>query len=180
MDDEPKIVVASGRPTVVGIQSHEHSPSGSGRMIRCSFWRRVGGAYPLKAGWETWLLYKAAEEGFDVQLFDDLVYEHARPRGLGHQFVYWGAAMGTLGYHPLYALGRIAINGFRPSFAPKRAVNMLRGYIQAELGSDDPFILSYEHSMQSFVRDRQSLRIARIVSSRLRIMQSRSNELGDN
>jgi len=169
MDVDARLAVASGWPTTGGRHSEEHSPSGSGRMIRCSFWRGVGCAYPLRAGWETWLLYKAAEKGFEVKLFHDLTYAHARQRGAGHQFVYWGAAMSTLGYNPLYAMGRIAINALRPSFAPTRAVNMLRGYLQAELGSDDTFMRPYEHSLQSIVRQRQSERIARVVSSTLRI-----------
>ena len=167
MRARPRLVVASGRPNTGVSQSQEHSPSGSGRMICCSFWRGIGGAYPLCAGWETWLLFKAMEQGFEVELFDDLDYTHIRPRGAGHQFVYWGAAMGALGYHPLYALGRIAVNAFRPSLATRRAVNMLRGYLQAELGSDDPFIHAYEASMRSYVKQTQSLRIARIVSSSL-------------
>ena len=123
----------------------------------------------MKAGWETWLLYKAAEKGLEVRLFDDLTYEHARPRGAGHQFVYWGAAMATLGYAPLYAIGRVAINALKPSFAPGRAANMLRGYLQAKVGSDDPFMRPYEPSLRSFVRKRQSQRIVKVVDSALRI-----------
>jgi hypothetical protein len=164
-----RLAVASGLPTTGESHSQEHSPSGSGRMVRCAFWRQVGGKYPLRAGWETWLLYKAAEQGFEVQLFDDLTYEHARPRGAGHQFVYWGAAMSTLGYHPLYAIGRIALNALKPSFAPGRAVNMLRGYLQAEIGSDDIFMLPYEGSLRSFVKQKQSQRIGSVMSSTLRI-----------
>jgi len=164
-----RLAVTSGRPTTGESHSQEHSPSGSGRMVRSAFWRQVGGKYPLRAGWETWLLYKAAEQGFQVQLFDDLTYEHARPRGAGHQFVYWGAAMGTLGYHPLYAIGRIALNALKPSLAPGRAVNMLRGYLQTELGSDDTFMLPYEGSLRSFVKQKQSQRIVSVMSSTLRI-----------
>ena len=168
MNSMARIVVASGQPSTGGSHSQEHSPSGSGRMVRCSFWREVGGGYPLKAGWETWLLYKAAERGFEVRLFDDLTYEHARPRGAEHQFVYWGAAMGALGYHPLYAIGRITINAVRPSFAPRRAVSMLRGYLQSHLGSSDTFISSYDHSLQSFVRRKQSQRITQVITVRPR------------
>ena len=168
MNSMPRTVVASGRPSMGGGHSQEHSPSGSGRMVRCSFWRDVGGGYPLKAGWETWLLYKAAERGFEVRLFDDLTYEHARPRGAGHQFVYWGAAMGTLGYHPLYAIGRITINAVKPSFAPRRAVNMLRGYLQAHLGSSDAFIATYDRTLQSFVKQKQSQRMTKLIRLGLR------------
>lgn len=169
MELDSKLVITSGCPTTRGSRLQEHSPSGSGRMVRCSFWRQVGGAYPVRAGWETWILYRAAQDGFEVQLFDDLTYAHARPRGAGHQFVYWGAAMGTLGYHPLYAFGRIALNALKPPISPRRAVNMLRGYLQAELGSDGPFMIRYDHSLRSFVRQKQSQRIISVLVSRARL-----------
>jgi len=160
-DSNPLLVVASGQPSS---GSREHSPSGSGRMIRASFWRDMGERYPLKAGWETWLLYKAREKGLQVRLFDDLTYEHARPRGTEHQFVYWGAAMGTLGYDPLYALGRIARNLFARSVSVHGTVNMLRGYLAAELGSDDPFMLRFDKSLRGFVKRGQQRRIAKIAA----------------
>jgi hypothetical protein len=133
-------------------------------MVRASFWRDVGGRYPLKAGWETWLLYKAGEKGLQVRLFDELTYEHARPRGTEHQFVYWGAAMGTLGYDPLYALGRIAKNLFVRSVSVRGTVNMLRGYFEAELGSDDPFMSRFDKSLREFVKRGQRHRIAKIAA----------------
>jgi len=165
MQSNPRLVVASGRPTSGGASAQEHSPSGSGRMVHCAFWRQVGGEYPLKAGWETWLLYAATENGFDVQLFDDLSYEHTRPRGSGHQFFYWGAAMGTLGYHPLYATGRLARNALVRSVGIHGAVNMSRGYLQSQLGSDDPFISPFDESVREFVGYQQARRIREIVAA---------------
>jgi glycosyltransferase involved in cell wall biosynthesis len=165
MLDEPQIVVASGRPSSTGMAYQEHTPSGSGRMIRCRNWREIGGEYPIRAGWETWLLYKAEEKGFKVKLFDDLLFNHARPRGAKHQFVYWGAAMQTLGYHPLYAIGRIAKNAMARSIAIRGSLNVFRGYLQACLGSGDSFIAPFEPSLRKFVRSAQAYRIMNIVSA---------------
>ena len=170
MEHDSNLAVASGRPTSGGTRSKEHSPSGSGRMVRCSFWKAVGAAYPVRAGWETWLLYKAEQGGLESRLIEGLEYVHARPRGAAHQFVYWGAAMGTLGYHPLYALGRIGLNALKPSVSPGRAVNMFRGYIQAKFGSDDSFVTQYDDSLRSFVRCKQSQRIVREISLAARLM----------
>jgi len=170
MEHDSKLAITSGRPTSGGIHSQEHSPSGSGRMVRSSFWRAVGAAYPVKAGWETWLLYKAEQEGLESRLIEDLEYVHARPRGAAHQFVYWGAAMETLGYHPLYAVGRIGLNALKPSVSPKRAANMLRGYMQAKLGSDDLFMTHYDDSLRYFVWRKQSQRIVREMKTALRIV----------
>ena len=118
--------------------------------------------YPVKAGWETWLLYAARARGLKTQLFEEVVYEHLRPRGTKHQFLYWGAAMQTLGYHPLYALGRMARNLMA---RPKGSLNMFRGYLQAGLGSDDPFISPFEQSIRSYVSAEQAHRIANVVVS---------------
>ncbi len=162
METDQRVVVASGRPSSSGRLSREHSPSGSGRMINSGFWHQVGEMYPVKAGWETWLLYAAQARGLKTQLYDDIVYEHLRPRGTKHQFVYWGAAMRTLGYHPLYALGRIARNAMA---RPKGSLNMFRGYLQAELGSEDPFISLFEQPIRAYVSLEQAHRIANVVVS---------------
>jgi glycosyltransferase involved in cell wall biosynthesis len=162
------IVVASGQPSSGGRFAEEHSPSGSGRLVKSSFWRSVGG-YPLKAGWETWLLYKAQETGHRVELFSEVAFEHVRPRGAKHQLTYWGAAMHGLGYHPLYAMGRVGKNVATRATNIRGSVNMLRGYAQACLGSADPFISPYESSLRQFVRNSQIHGIVRAGSSVLRL-----------
>jgi len=103
------------------------------------------------------------EKGLQVKLYDDIVFEHMRPRGTEHQFVYWGAAMGTLGYHPLYATGRIAKNALLRLVTVKGSMNVFRGYLQAQLGSDDSFISPFDPSLQQFVSREQAHRIARLV-----------------
>jgi hypothetical protein len=169
MQAEPRVVVASGRPSSGGAINQENVPSGSGRLVNYRFWREVGGHYPVRAGWETWLLYKAEEKGFKVRLFDDLTFDHARPRGAKHQFLYWGAAMQTLGYHPLYALGRIAKNTIFRSMSLKGSIRFFRGYLQACLGSEDTFISPFEPALRRFVRVSQTKRIVRIICTRLQI-----------
>jgi glycosyltransferase involved in cell wall biosynthesis len=164
MLEEPQIVVASGRGMGRGMIYQEHTVNGSGRMIRCRYWREIGGEYPTRAGWETWLLYKAEEKGFKVKMFDDLLFNHARPRGATHQSLYWGAAMQTLGYHPLYAIGRITKNAMTRPMAFKGSLSLRRGYLQACLGSADFFIQPFEPSLRKFVRTTQSTRIMSIVS----------------
>lgn len=155
MKREPKTVIASGQLSSGGRLSNEHSPAGSGRMVKSSFWLEIGGEYPLKAGWETWLLYKAQENGQRVKLVSEVTFEHLRPRGAMHQLTYWGAAMHGLGYHPLYAVGRIAKNVITRTTTIRGAVNMLRGYIQACLGSADPFISPYDASLRRYMRENQ-------------------------
>ena len=169
MRREPETVVASGHPTAGGRLSKEHSPSGSGRMVNSSFWTEIGEEYPVKAGWETWLLYKAQEKGYRVKLFNEVVFEHVRPRGAQHQLTYWGAAMHNLGYHQLYAFGRIARNVANRSITFDGSLSMLRGYTQACLGSADPFISPYESSLRKFVYASQIQGITKAVGSLLRL-----------
>ena len=169
MRDKRSIVVASGCPSAGGITGREHTPSGSGRLIRCNYWKQVGNGYPLRAGWETWLLYMAEKSGAEVKLFNDLVFDHSRPRGSQHQFVYWGAAMYTLGYHPLYAIGRIAKNLIMRSVTFKGSLNLLRGYIQARLGSADSFMAPFEPSLRQYVGKSQVRRMLRVVSALARM-----------
>ena len=166
MRENAQVVIASGRPSAGGNFTREHSPSGSGRMVDSRFWANVGG-YPSKAGWETWLLYKAVQMGLETRLYDDLQFEHARPRGAHHQFTYWGAAMGGLGYHPLYALGRIGKNAIVRSIGAKGSMNLLRGYLLSRIGSDDPFISPFEQPLRGLVHREQGRRISKVVSSRL-------------
>jgi hypothetical protein len=166
MDRDATIVVGSGRPSQSGLRSDEHSPSGSGRVVRVSFLRKVGFRFPIRAGWEAWLLYKAEQEGYKTQLFGDLVYAHVRPRGAAHRFIYWGAAMHTLGYHPLYAMGRIAQNLVKhASF--QSAFGLLLGYLNALLGSSDPFMVPFDSSLRNFVHARQGREITRLVSAKI-------------
>jgi len=166
MQSDPRVVVASGSPRSDGAVSNEHSPSGSGRMIRSDFWRQVGGAYPVRAGWETWLLYKALQAGFRVQVYNDLVYHHIRPRGAAHQFTYWGAAMEALGYHPLYALGRIAKSTVKKGTSIAGSLSMLKGYVQARLGTRDPFVVKFNSTLRDFVRRYQAEEVVRLLVRR--------------
>jgi glycosyltransferase involved in cell wall biosynthesis len=163
MMSQPRVAVSSGHPRSKRYLSEEHSPSGSGRMIKSSFWKTVGGRYPIRAGWETWLLYKAQEKGAAVKLFDDLNFEHVRPRGTIHQFTYWGAAMHVLGYHPLYAFGRIARNLIKRKVPIGGSLNMLRGYVQGCLDPSDPYFSPLESSLREFVSIQQKRQMASIT-----------------
>jgi glycosyltransferase involved in cell wall biosynthesis len=163
MTEDPRLVVASGRPRTGSSLLSEHFPSGSGRMVRHSFWQRLGGRYPEKVGWEAWLPYKALQEGFSAQVYSDLIYEHLRPRGSTHQFAYWGSAMHSLGYHPLYALGRMAKNLVRKEIGLTGSFSILRGYLAAILGSSDPFVSNLEQPLRAFVHDWQKQGITQIM-----------------
>jgi len=168
MNQNRRLVVASGYPTEVGLRASEHTPSGSGRIIKTSFLQEIGFRFPVKAGWEAWLLYEASRHGYETQLLREISYKHVRPRGAKHAFTYWGAAMYTLGYHPLYAMGRITKNLVK-DHSVKSSVGLLRGYLTARMGSSDPYLTPFKPSFRRFVQQQQGREISHVISSRLRI-----------
>jgi hypothetical protein len=72
--------------------------------------------------------------------------------------------MACLGYHHLYALGRIAKTLIKKEVTLGGSINMMKGYLLALFGSSDQFISSYEESLRDFVRSQQARRITEIVS----------------
>ena len=64
-------------------------PHGGGRLVRMEFMKKVGGRYPVAYGWETWLLYKALELGYDVKNYHEVRYTHLRPYNVKNLFG-WG------------------------------------------------------------------------------------------
>jgi len=169
MAQNQRLVVASGHPSQVGLRTYEHAPSGSGRIIKTTFLKEIGFKFPVKAGWEAWLLYEASQSGYRTKLLNEVSYTHVRPRGTKHAFTYWGAAMYTLGYHPLYAMGRITKNMVKDR-SLRSSVGLLRGYLTAKIGSSDPFLSPFGPSFRRLVYQQQSREISRVISTRLKII----------
>lgn len=166
---DARIAVASGRASDQLRSSLDQLPSGSGRMIKCDFWEKMGGKYPVRAGGETWLVYKAMELGLKVRVYEDLAFQHLRPQGSQHQFADWGASMHNLGYHPLFVMGRVAKNLVERNVGLEGSVNMVRGYLQGALGSSDFYFGPFENSLRKFISGEQRKRMTRTITSRLRI-----------
>jgi glycosyltransferase involved in cell wall biosynthesis len=135
MDNDPRLVVASGEWLSSRGRGGDQMPHGGGRFVRTSFMNLLGGRYPIAYGWETWLLYKALESGFKVKLFSDIRYEHLRPFRATNLFG-WGRAMYSLGFPSYYVLLRFLINlsnSARGTQTRQAAVTMLVGFLSAEL-----------------------------------------------
>jgi hypothetical protein len=92
-------------------------------------------------------------------VFADARFTHTRPLGKNHHFYEFGASMRTLGYHPLFALGRFAlyfITG-RP-IGRTGALYMLYHYLTyrpKEAGYDS----MYDEKTRRFIRKSQLTRI---------------------
>ena len=82
------------------------TPRGAGRFVRNSFFYKEYHHYPEKMGYESAILIASRKNGYKETILREAKFEHTRPLGQGHHFYEFGASMRTLGYHPLFALGR--------------------------------------------------------------------------
>lgn len=155
MDADCRMGIASGdydsRPAV--------TPHGAGRFVRSAFFDAHHGLYPEKMGYESMVLHSAARHGYAYRVFADARFEHTRPLGKNHHFYEFGASMRTLGYHPLFALGRFALY-----FATGRPIGRLGAlymlyhyltYRPKESGYDS----MYDEETRRFIRKSQLKRI---------------------
>lgn len=160
MRHNPRLAVASGDWGVRAPPDAVRAPQGAGRFVLEEFWRKLGGRYPEAYGWETWLLFRALQSGYQTKCFTDIRFKHLRPSGTSHRFRYWGAAMRALGYHPLMVLSRVAKNILLESdqISISGSLIMLAGYLTGQKG--DSFYHKYDEDLRAFVRRYQAQRIA--------------------
>lgn len=114
------LVIASGR--VIGEESN--IPRGSGRIFAMWFWRNYIKRFPLIYAWESYPLYKALAEGYNIGVVEEGLMRILRPTRYYKPL--YGYAMRELGYHPIYVLGKVIIAA---SEDLKTALGMLQSYI---------------------------------------------------
>jgi glycosyltransferase involved in cell wall biosynthesis len=102
MDSDPSIVIASGNYDI----NDYKMPRGAGRLIRNTFFFSVYSYYPERMGYETIIFYSAQENNFKYKVIPEARFVHTRTLGSHHHFYEFGASMRTLGYHPIFVLGR--------------------------------------------------------------------------
>jgi biofilm PGA synthesis N-glycosyltransferase PgaC len=129
MKANPRLVVASARAK--GEPYYKYSPRGGSRVVDARFWREVSNLqHPVVWGWESWLIFKAMQLGYEVRAFRDVVTEPQRPTGLARPRVkqsrVWGKAMYALGYNWKYALGKCALTFLK---SPRAGLSMFLGWV---------------------------------------------------
>jgi hypothetical protein len=102
MDSDSSIAIASGNYD----DNDYTTPHGAGRFIRNSFFSSVHGYYPERMGYESVIFYSAIENNLKYKIIKEAKFLHTRKLGSNHHFYEFGASMRTLGYHPLFVLGR--------------------------------------------------------------------------
>ncbi len=166
MDEDPKLVVASGDWLSSRGRRGDQMPHGGGRFVKTSYIERIGGRYPVAYGWETWLLYKAMQLGYRVKLFPDLRYEHLRPFR-PKNLLGWGRAMYSLGFPTYFVLLRFLINFFysgRGTQTREAAVTMLAGFMSAKINPEAlSDMLIEDKGLKTFVRYFCTSRLTRLI-----------------
>jgi glycosyltransferase involved in cell wall biosynthesis len=127
MEDNPKIVVASGR--IGGEPSTETAPRGSGRIVSVKFWREANNLqYPIIWGWEAWLNFKAMQMGYITKSFRDITTEIRRPTSISmRKAEYMGKGMYALGYDWKYVIARSFITFME---SPRAGFKMFWGWLR--------------------------------------------------
>lgn len=162
MDSDNRIAVSSGNYD----NNSYATPHGAGRFVRNSFFNNVLGRYPEKMGYESVILQMSLYHGFKNVVNNDARFSHTRQLGANHHFYEFGASMRTLGYHPLFVLGR-----FMQCFLTGRpigrigAIRMLYYYLSyrpKQQGYDS----MYDLEIRKAIRIRQKTRIKQIFGLR--------------
>lgn len=156
-EEDENLVVASGlMKGKFAYKSTGFMVPGPGRMIRYSYWEKLGAKYPLKQGWEAYPIYMANKEGLITKVFDDIGYEPMRPTGGRTDYNAYGQAMKAYGYFWLFAIGRSLKQIFMQSRGFKACINMMRGYFfgKAEF---------YEKDLRKFVNKTQKRRLRKLI-----------------
>lgn len=154
MDHNRAIAICSGQ--IKGEKSKV--PRGSGRIVRSDFWKSIGLQYPLKFGFETYLLIKAQQLGYRIDVLNDLISITSRPTRKSYKketYISYGKSLRALGYIQLYSAGRIGLISLKN---PKGAFYMLQGYTSSD-------IEFYEEDFRSFLRYIQYGRVKQYIKS---------------
>lgn len=161
MDGDSEIAVASGNYEEQKIAT----PHGAGRYVRSTFFERHHGIYPEKMGYESLILHTAMQHGYRLAVFNDARFVHSRPLGKNHHFYEFGASMRTLGYHPLFVLGRFGLYFLSGKpIGRMGAIYMLYHYLSYRpkaAGYDS----MHDEKIRSYIRKHQLSRVRKKLGS---------------
>ena len=159
MDQNSKYAVVSG----VFDKNKHSSPHGAGRFVRNSFFNKVHKFYPERMGYESYILITAQKHNFECTVLHEAKFEHIRQLGQNHHFYEFGASMRTMGYHPIFALGR-----FFKYFITNKPIGRIRSlymlyYYLFYKPKEEGYDSMYPKDMRRFVRKMQYKRMKSIL-----------------
>ena len=159
MEKDSKLVICSGK-----IKNEEFQnpiiPRGSGRLIRFTFYNKLGLVWPKKYGAESYFVFKAWELGYTTKVFN--IFTEARRTGTNYSsstFVNIGKSCKALGYNPFYALGTFVK---RSLVFDNRKIFFwcLKGWFSK--------VDFYESSLRQFISENQKKQILSLIKNFIR------------
>ena len=158
MNANPKLAIVSGTYN----DNIDKVPLGGGRFVRNSFFIPKYEYYPEKMGYESAILYMALRDGYTYTILKDARLKHTRDLGTNHRFYEFGAGMRSLGYHPMFVLGRFLVYFLTGKPIGRRgALNMLYYYLTF-VPKENGYNSMYDKEIRDFVRSTQCIRIKKI------------------
>lgn len=118
------VAIASGGTQLEKL--NPDTPWGSGRIIDAEIWREINGIqYPVKWGYESWIVYRMRQLGYQVKRYDD-IQSFTRPvRMYPEKANYWGKCSYALGSSFLFVL----IRSLRMKFD---GIHYIKGYFSRQ------------------------------------------------
>jgi glycosyltransferase involved in cell wall biosynthesis len=150
MQKDERIAVCSG--VIEGEKSNILVPRGSGRVVRTEYWLKIGFRYPVKFGYETYLLVKALQLGYRNIVLQNLLSTTQRKTGGNYgrkTYIGQGKALRALGTSVPYCIINI---GRKALVNPLAAIYMLKGYF-----SDD--VELHEEDFRNYLKMLQNQRL---------------------
>jgi glycosyltransferase involved in cell wall biosynthesis len=148
-----------------GVIAGERSivPRGSGRLVRADFWHSIGFCYPENYGFETYIVLKAQQRGYNVKVLKNLVTQTQRKTGKNYKksvYISYGKSLKALGYSRLYSAARIGLVSLKH---PKGGYYMCKGYMSSD-------VQTYDQELRSFLCNIQHKRIKRYVTNSVKAL----------
>jgi glycosyltransferase involved in cell wall biosynthesis len=163
MEANRSIAICSGQ--IAG--EHSVIPRGSGRIVRAKFWRSIGFRYPENFGFETYLLIKAQQQGYNIEILPNLVTQTLRKTGINYKksvYISYGKSLKALGYSRIYSAARIGRVSVRK---PKGGFYMFKGYMSNN-------VEMYDRELRSYLSTIQHKRIKRYIRNPIKAFVDRS------
>lgn len=159
MKEDSNLVICSGYHGKERIAQ----PHGAGRFVRQSFFFEHYEKYPEIIGYETQIIYKALIHKHKVAVIKDAKFDHADTLGHQHNFVEFGQAMRSMGFHPAYVFGRCFLEIIKnDNIGRKGAMNMLWNYLTFKPQKTGYFSL-FSDDIRKQIKDLQIQEIKQIL-----------------
>lgn len=125
--------------------------TGSGRMIRMSFWNEFGNQLPtIHHAWESYPLFYANYKGYQTKTFKNAVFTTQRPPLAIVNWYHYGLAMKETGSLFIYCLLRAFKQITKGNF--KNGIRLIKGFVFGKA-------IMYPIELQQYVRSYQKNRI---------------------